>query len=100
MGINPADTAAHQAMAFDERQYLIISGCQYMRQAPQKRQYFRTASQGSARQFADDEGVALDFASIEQSAESRVSTPQMLYPDRSINQHGGEQREDGFAGAV
>jgi hypothetical protein len=100
MGINPADAAAHQAMAFDEREYLIIGGYEHMRQAPQKRQYFRTASQGTARQFADDEGVTLDFASVEQSAESRVAPPQMLYPDRSINQHGGEQREDGFAGAV
>ncbi|MGA2902977.1 MAG: hypothetical protein ABSD98_04045 [Candidatus Korobacteraceae bacterium] len=66
MNINPTDAAAHQAMALDERQHLIMSGYRCMRQASQKGQHLRAASQGTTRQFADDEGVALDFVSAEQ----------------------------------
>ena len=66
MGINPTDAAAHQAMPLDQRQHLIMAGYRHMRQASQKGQHFRAASQGTAGQFADDERVAFDFISIQE----------------------------------
>jgi hypothetical protein len=60
----------------------------YVWQPPQQSQHFRAAPQRTAGQFADDEGVALDFVPVEECAERRVAPPQMLDPNRGINQHG------------
>lgn len=75
MGINPTDTAAHQAMALNKHQTLIMAGYLYVRQPLQMGQYFRAASHGTTRQFANDEGVTLDFVPTEQRAQLRIAAP-------------------------
>jgi len=98
MSVNPTDAAAHQAAALNKCQHLIIPNCWDVWQPAQQRQHFRASPQGTAGQLADDERVAFDFTSIEECAKHGVGSPEMLHPDRGINQHGYELCEGGCAG--
>jgi len=81
MSVNPTDAAAHQAVALDKRQHLLMSSERHTWQAFKQRQYFRPAAQGTARQFPNDKRVAFHFVPAQQGLEGGITPPEMVHPD-------------------
>lgn len=88
MNVDPADSAAHQTVAFNESQDLIIAGDRRKGKAFEQQQHFRTATKRATGQFADDEWVGLDLSAEKEGPEPLIVMPEVVHPNRGVNQHG------------
>ena len=86
MGIDVAYSAPKQRMVVDEMENLRVRGDACMGQAGQRVQHDFALTQIAQGKFADDKGVRQDRSRIEQRGEGLVAHPQMLDPDRRIDQ--------------
>jgi len=87
MYIDPANTPTHEAMPLDEGHHLLILRDRHGWQSPEQLQDLRAAAYRTTCQFADNEGMALNFGAMKKRDEPELATVQMFHPDRGINKH-------------
>ena len=64
MYIDPANTSTHKAMLLDERHDFLILDDLHRWQSAEQLQDLRTATHGTTCQFANNEGMALNFGAM------------------------------------
>src|SRR3972149_7798162 len=96
MSIDITDTPAHQAVPFDEEQYLVIGGDRNSRKILQQGQNRFAVLQIATGEFADDKRMRQRPAGVQQFHQRRLTGAQVVNPNRTINQdHAGSDRRRG-----
>src|SRR6266436_3766906 len=86
MGIDIADAAAVKRFAIDELEHFQVRGAGRLRHPPQYPQNVVTLSQIAERKLAQHERMPEHPAVFEQRVEYRAGRPEMLDPDRRIDE--------------
>jgi len=86
MGINQPDAAAVKAPLIDEGEDLFMRGLAGPRQSGEEFEDLMPPGKGSAGEFTDHERVADHFAGFETNRQLTVAPPQMVDPDRCIDE--------------
>ena len=68
MGIDIADTEAHQSMPLNEEKHFVMGGNRHLGQFAEKSQYFLSITQIATSQLADHHGVHQYLAILQQVA--------------------------------
>lgn len=92
MDIDESQPLAHEPVPLDEPQQFLVRNFVGGGQGLEESQDFRAVPQVPARQFADDEGMADGHCFGEQPGQGRVAQPQMVNPDRGVDEDHGRWR--------
>lgn len=93
MYVDQADAVRHQPVLLDQRQNLIVSSARSCREPLEKTNDFSSIPKVATRQLTDDEWMNEHTLLFEQLDEDWVDLPQMIDPDRCIDE---DQRPAGF----
>jgi len=86
MNVDPTEPAAHQASALQEREHLFVIRNRHRGQRADQLEDFAAPRQISTGKLADDERVSPNQPVFQQPRESRVALPQMVDPNRRVNE--------------
>ena len=86
MGIDIPDAEAEKRAAIDEMEDLVIRRDGGLRQLSQGAQHEITFAQITESKLAGYKAMPEDFPAVEQLAERTVAGPQVVDPDRGIDQ--------------
>lgn len=86
MGIDIPDAEAEKRSAIDEVEDLVIRRDGGLGQLSQSAQHEITLAQVTESKFAGHEPMTEDFPAVEQLAEHTLAGPQVVDPDRGIDQ--------------
>ena len=86
MHVNPAETSTIQAIRTHEVHDLRVLGKWRARERFQQGDDLRAICNGTAGQFADDEGVTKHVTISKKRTEFVITPAKMINPNRSINQ--------------
>jgi len=87
MGIDIADTESEQRMLFDEMQDFVICSDGGLWQHTQAIKNKVALSKIDQRELTNDEGVHQDLSGLKQLHKGMVIRPQMIDPNRGVNQY-------------
>jgi len=92
MDVDPAETASGQLMALEERESLTVLDLRSVGQGCEKSEYLTPIGQAPARDLAHDEGMTEDLGTGEEPSQANVAPPEMVHPDRGVDQRHAERR--------
>lgn len=87
MNVNPAQTSPHQMVGLQKREHFVVTGYRRMRQCGESTQHLVSLRKVAARQLSGNEVMRPDLRLFQQLHQLGVASPQMIYPDRCIDQH-------------
>lgn len=90
MRVDEPDSSAVEPPVFDERENLVVFGLPRPRQGMEELEDHATAGKGAAGQFTDHKWMTHDLARLQEHGKVAVAAPQVVDPDRCIDEnHGG-----------
>jgi hypothetical protein len=96
MGVDIPDTQPKQRPPIDEVKHFLVRGDGYLWQFSQGVQNNITLPETAESEFTRHEGMPEDPSAIEEPAERRIASPQVVDPDRCVDQdHSGFGRRLG-----
>ena len=90
MHVHPTEASAAQSMHSQELQNLCVLNDRNQRQRGKQAQHFLPTRQRTTSQLANDEGMRPDFAGLEVAGQPVTSVPEVIDPDRCVDEHANE----------
>src|SRR5688572_13401931 len=86
MRVDPTDAATMEAPRLDQIQDFLMRGDVRLREVREQLENLTPVLEASAREFSDDERVAVHHVIDEQSLQARTSDSKVIDPDRSVGE--------------
>jgi hypothetical protein len=84
--IDPADAGPHETGRLHEGEHLVVVGNDGPRQLRKQSEKLLPPREATAGELPDDERMAKHLYGVEPCRQARVSAPEVVHPDRSINE--------------